>query len=135
MSLLFNYIKTYISLKKKKKMGNNSFKFNLCAPNTNETLHTPPLSQAPLTQYNKFLRDIEFHIPFFQLLPTKSHLPKVTQYLKQFRPSAVIRYFTHYVNLFEEIGSLSHFEAEHLRTLINQCHTLLKTSTLKGDIY
>jgi hypothetical protein len=116
-------------------MGNNSFKFNLYAPNTNATSHSPTLSQAPLSQYNKFLGDIEFHIPFFQLLPTKSHLPKVTQYLKRFRPSAVIRYFTYYVNLFEDIGSLSHFEAEHLKTLINQCHTLLKSSTLKGDVY
>jgi hypothetical protein len=133
MSLLFNHIKTHFSLKTK--MGNDSFKLTLCAPDTNATLHSPPFSQAHLTQYNKFLRDIEFHIPFFQLLPTKSHLPKVTQYLKKFRPSAVIRYFNYYVNLFEDIGSLSRFEAEHLKTLINQCHTLLKSSTLKGDVY
>jgi hypothetical protein len=116
-------------------MGNNPFDFILHDPNADATLNTTLSTPAPLTQYNKFLRDIEFHIPFFQLLPTKPHLPKVIQYLKKFRPSAVIRYFSYYVNLFEEIGSLSHFEAEHLTTLINQCQTLLKSSKLKGDVY
>jgi hypothetical protein len=116
-------------------MGYSSFDFNLQAPYTNATLNTTLSTPTPITQYNKFLRDIEFHIPFFSLLPTKPHLPKVIQYLKQFRPSTVIRYYFHTIDTFEEIGCLSHYEAEHLKSLINQCQTLLKSSKLKGDVY
>jgi hypothetical protein len=115
-------------------MENNSFDSLFYTTDTNANLYaTFPI--PPITKYNKFLREIQSHIPFFQLLPTNPNLPKVIEYLQRFRPSAVIRYYLHNVNTFEELGSLSHLEAERLKFLLNQCQTLLKSSKLKGDIY